>query len=731
MQEQDILDAVPEIEDVDSAVQIEANLERVKAFGEALAKTRDDAVKWRKETGIEDDWDEDEDAYQGVDVANEGSHTYKPRAANGSFEQVRQAKQTRSSLYLNITRPYVDAAAARVADMLMPNDDFPFKYQPTPIANGKLNPVSEAVQGAIDQAQMDAIRKQYETAAEGAQKQVQDWMVEAGWHAEVRKTIRDMTRLGTGVMKGPYPAEVKSRCAVRGPTGAIELHIETKIVPRVKHIPLRNFYPARGCGENFRNGSYCWERDSVTAKQLREFKSLGDEYGYIVEQINEALRRGPQKSQLLKNETGEVADSAAYDIWYGWVLANRDDLIAAGLDDSDLGDLDVAIPSEVVMIDDLVIKASLNPMRTSGDFPFDMVVWQRRDGLPWGSGVARHINTPQRMINAAARHLADNAGASSGPQTIIDQEAIEPADNSGNYDVTPRKVWRRKAGYSQVPIDDAFKVITIPNMQEQLMPIIQFGLKMAEDVTNLPMLMQGQQGSAPDTVGGMTILNNNASVVLRAVIRSIDDCLIETQATRFYEWLMVHGKDDSIKGDYQIDAVGSTSLIERDLANSGFKELAPMSINPAFGLDPELVGEELVKAHRIDPKRVKLSDEKKEKLSQQPPPEAPQVTVAKIREQGATERAKIDTDRDTAFVEAQNQRVAIEAQSNQQEMQLRYQLALLDYANKRQITLDKAKAELTKTAMTLTVQKQLNGANAARPVVEPKGKAPEGMAFQR
>ena len=42
---------------------------------------------------------------------------------------------------------------------------------------------------------------------------------------------------------------------------------------------------------------------------------------------------------------------------------------------------------------------------------------------------------------------------------------------------------------------------------------------MAEDITGLPLIMQGS-GSAPDTVGGMQMVNNNASTVLRRIARN-------------------------------------------------------------------------------------------------------------------------------------------------------------------------------------------------------------------
>jgi hypothetical protein len=79
---------------------------------------------------------------------------------------------------------------------------------------------------------------------------------------------------------------------------------------------------------------------------------------------------------------------------------------------------------------------------------------------------------------------------------------------------------------------------------------------MAEDVTGLPQIMQGQQGQAPETVGGMQILQNNAGTVLRRIAKTYDDRITEPHVRRYYEWLMTYG-DDAEKGDFQIDARGS------------------------------------------------------------------------------------------------------------------------------------------------------------------------------
>lgn len=734
MTENQTPDVPQEVEGMDESAQLERNMQRVISFGEALAKKRDEAIEYRKQSGIEDEWEAAQNAYEGIDAANQAMIGKKPSVLGGSFQTTTtRTAPTRSTIFLPITRPYVDAGAARVADMIMPHDDFPFALKATPIADGSMGAEKTQVAQGVDE-----LRAQYEEKAARAQKQIEDWLVEDQWHAELRKVIENMALLGTGIMKGPTPIERTAR-VVNQLNGAVTLQIIKKIAPSSRSISPWNFYPAKGTGENIRDASGVWEKDTINAKQLRELRDLGEEYGYLPEQIDRVLLEGPDKTSLTDPQS-KVKDSTNYTIWYYYGLADREDLLAIG--DMELSDQkDVAIPAICVLVNDTVIKATLNPL-DSGDHPYDMVVWQRKAGMPWGSGIGHHIDAPQRIVNGAARHLMDNAGFSSGPQVVIDSDVIEPADGSNDYTLTSRKVWRKKAGNSSVAIKDAFMVIDIPSMQKQLTDIITLGMKLAEDATGLPMIMQGQQGAAPDTVGGMTILNNNSSVVLRRIIRNIDDNLIEPHIRRYYEWLMQNGDDESIKGDYQIDAVASTALIERDTANMALQNTLPLSLNPAYGLDPELVAAEFLKSQRLDIKRVKLSEDKKAQMAQQPPPEAPAVTAAKIRSQtelAKTEKMaevkaleiKTDTDRDTAYVAAENERTRIEWEGRNLDRQLQYELAVLKYANDRQITLDQAKAELTKVSMQLTVQKQLSGTNAATPSVEPKGRAPEGQAFAK
>jgi len=799
LEEGDMLgeDEYPEDAEIEAA-EAEAKAEQERAdkiekLTVSVVKKRSDAVQGRKNSGIEEEWQEDEDFYVGIDDANRESLS-KPISHTGGASSIRKVSTTRSTVFINITRPYVDSAAARVGDLLLPTDDRNFGIGPSPIpelmeAMGDPTPlqgpmgqqvmmqpnVNDVPAGAMGgmptnvpgvgdkpQDQMGAMpmpnmgprpmtvgdlaAKQMSIArkkADAAQKRIDDWLVQCQHNAEMRKVIEDCARLGTGVIKGPFPKKYKYRRAVAS-GGMMALEMMEEIAPASKRVDPWNLFPDPNCGESIHNGSYLFERDYMTARQLKELVGLPD---YDEGKIAQVLEEGPKKKAEGVRGDRTLQDDERFEVWYYYGFIEKDDLDAMGCECEDVLE---QIPAVLTLVNDCVIKATLSPIE-SGEFPFDVMPWQRRQLMPWGIGVARQLNTPQRMLNAATRNMMDNAGLSAGPQIVMKRGVVTPAD--GKWEITPRKQWWINEDADAVQVQHAFMAIQIPAMQVELNNIIQFALAMAEQTTGLPMLLQGQSGQvgpAGETVGGMTILMNNASVVLRRMARTFDDYITEPHIRRYYDWLMVYGEDENEKGDFVIDARGSSALVERDLQNQAVMQLGQMVLNPAFGISPDRWMREALKAQRLDPEKFLLTPEEKQALQQQAAQQqqapAPAVQAAQIKAEADLKKAEIsanltekrisvDRDRDTVYVQAQGNRDQIQAQAKMAELQLKRELALLEYANTNRLAIQDVKASLAETAMKLQVQKELSAMGKPKQVIkppsEPAGKAPSGEAYQR
>jgi hypothetical protein len=156
----------------------------------------------------------------------------------------------------------------------------------------------------------------------------------------------------------------------------------------------------------------------------------------------------------------------------------------------------------------------------------------------------------------------------------------------------------------------------------------------ADAETALPMLAQGEKGTAPDTVGGMSILMNAANVVLRRIIKNFDDNVTKPLITRFYDWNMQFSKKTEIKGDFQIDARGTTALLVKELQSQALMNLMGFANHPVFGAMGkwENAFRKTVESLRVSPDEfVKTDEEIKQEAKQKVPQEDIRVTIEKLR----------------------------------------------------------------------------------------------------
>jgi hypothetical protein len=745
-----------------AAAAAEQKQARLDSFAMALSTKRRDAVEARRASGIEQIWREDEDFYEGVDDANRAEGvTLKPRDQNGTGGASiveKAAPGGGSTIFVPITRPYVDFSAGRAADMLLPTDDQNWDIQSTPMP--------DVIAAYNDERPMTVPGTPFKTVAEAAKamvkdtsakvakakKRIQDWLEESQYNAEQRKVLLDAAKVGVGILKGPFPVKKMSRAVVKDPnTGGLKIAIQNKTAPVSKRISYWNFYPSKDCGDDIHKGSGTWEKDSITARELRDLKGTIDNEGrpmYLEAAIGKCLEEGPQKKYEGDGQQ-HVKDGEVYEIWYYHGIATAEDLRAAGVE---VNKTEV-VPVIVTMVNDRVIKAELSTL-DSGSFPYDVMVWQPREGYWAGIGVARQVRPAQRMLNGAVRNLMDNAGLGAGPQLVFKDGVLVPADPNDDYSIRPRKFWKLKKDTQIDDVRKAFAAIDIPMVTQELMTIVEFALKTAEDCTGMPMLMQGQQGKASTTVGGMQLLTNNSNTPMRMIAKQYDDRITEPHITRYYEWLLLYGPEQDEKGEFIIAARGSSALFERDAQNQAILQMAPLVKDPAFKINPEKWYAEYLKAQRLDPNRFQYTPEEwatvEEQQKNSPPPVDPRIQAAQINAEASVKREEIraetvkhktdtDLDRDNAFVQQQNERTRLEHEARLEELALRERLAMLEYANREKISLETLKVKLADTSIKARLQKELatmtaNGAGPSRevttPPTEPPGRAERGEAYQ-
>jgi hypothetical protein len=762
--------------DDDPEVERELNFAQIDSFGAALAKNRAECIAARQTSHIEEIWIEDEEFYEGIDEANRSSekrtdwHQKPPGQTSGLNKS-----STRSSVFPNITGPFVDAGTARLADIILPvGKAKAWSFDPTPIpeliakSEGDFeempdidynDPNAVQEQAATEELEREDALRQMAAAkklAVKAETRIVDWHIECKRKKHVRKVIEDSGRMGVGVLKGPFN-KIKKR------TGYIDKKVQTvkKITPHSKWIDPWNFFPAKDCGEDIQNGDGVWERDYVTMKQLREFM---DDDTYLKEQILRCLEEGPQKASAVYKETPEPIDDpnlkSKFELWYYHGTAEREDLEAGGCDCQDIED--PHMPAALVLVNNHVIRYALNDMEADL-YPYSVFSWKRRSGYWAGIGIARQIRVAQKVVVGATRNLMDNAGLAAGPMIVFRQGAIFPAD--GIAGIAPRKVFY--IGEDEESITDATKaigVIKVDMLVDDLIKIVQFGMKLAEDTTGLPLLLQGQGGSAPDTVGGLKLLQNNTAPPLRRLARAFDDDITEPEIERYYIYLLLYGEDNE-KGDFFINSQGSSTLVERDLQDQELGAMGSIVIDPRYKLSADKWAVEFLKSRRFDPENFTIDEDSEEYQSMVSKAQQADEMAAdprlQIAEMGTQVKAEDIASRERVAMTGQQlqSELAVWARDQDQlekeaEKQIDLILAAAQEegegsrdAGQRQDEFSRLKAKLAEVTMQINAntrdlsrkiasQERLAGVKAnsdrmpMKTPVEPRGKAAAGMSVQ-
>lgn len=738
-------------------------MERMQLFEQMLCSRRQEAVQARAASGVERQWLEDQDSYQGRDSMNRRTSVIEAAAAGGAVSPRRgtpneSTQANRSTVFVQLTRQKTNAAAARCADMLYPTDDRNWGIKPTPVPE-----LMEVIKGRTGQQQVidsgqalmhpDApdtpltyaalAAEQMTLAAQKAklmQDEIDDQLTECQYNYEGRKVIQDAAMLGTGILKGP---SVVNRVAkkwapqtttdAKGKSETVQvLEMVQEIRPRSYRVDPWNFFPDPACGENIQDGSYVYEREYMPGRELARLAKVP---GFNSAAIMACLREGPQ---TVRAEEGGYdarrADDGAYDragayddkrfeLWTYTGDVSREDLIAAGVEvpDDESGWL-TTISGVMVICNNRVIKAMLNPLDT-GDFPYDVFVWERVALSPFGVGIPYLMRYAQRTLNAAWRAMLDNMALSAGPQIVMNKKAVTPAD--GAWALTSRKLWFMNDGED---VQKAFWVFEIPSHQQEISNIIDLAQRFADEETSLPQIAQGEQGTAPETVGGMSILMNSANTVLRRLVKQFDDMVTRPHIRRYYDWNMQYNPKEQIKGDFEVDARGSSVLIVRDQQQQAVMQLFNMAESPTFGIfvDPEKLFKKGLEMNHLTPDDVMRTEaeiqQKQTELAQQKAPPDPRVQAATIAANARVQEAQISTQGEQAYIATQQQIARDDHAATMAELEMKRELAILDYANKNQMQLNQVKADLAMLAIKLnhdgalkTAERQTQAAQTSGP----------------
>jgi len=465
----------------------------------------------------------------------------------------------------------------------------------------KLEPVESMLKSGYGKTPTSQTFNPAKEAAKRMEKKILDQLEESSASRHLRGTAFEMALFGTGILKGPFALE--KEYANWNEDGDYDPVLKT--VPRVENVSIWNFYPDSD-GKNMDECEYVIQRHRMSSSDLRGLKKRP----YFKEdKIEECIESGTNYTRKWW-ETDLEDYRNSYDIDRYEVLefwGNIDSKLAeqAGLEiPQELSDADT-LQVNCWVCHDKIIRLVINPF-TPKRIPYFAAPYELNPYSFFGVGLAENMSDTQSLMNGFMRMAVDNAVLSGNLVFEIDETNLVPGQDLSVY---PGKVFRRQGG---APGQALFGT-KYPNVSSENMMMFDKARQIADDATGIPSYSHGQTGvqGTGRTAAGISMLMGAAQLSIKSVVKNIDDYLLQPLGEAFYAFNMQFNFDPEAKGDLEVKARGTESLMKNEVRSQRLLQLLQISSNPNLAAFVKLpvVLRELAQAMDLDAEKF-INDER-------------------------------------------------------------------------------------------------------------------------
>ena len=570
----------------------------------------------------------------------------------------------KSRVFVKVTKTKVLAAYGQIIDVLFSNNKFPLSIDPSVLPEGvvdsvhfdpKASPAAPAIpfgeEGAAtigndfdldkleemlgamkdDLKDLPGLKKgpgatptsvtfyPAMVAAKKMEKKIHDQLDESGASKHLRLSGFEMALFGTGVMKGPFA--VNKEYPNWSEDGEYKPTIKT--VPEASHVSMWNFYWDPDAN-NTDECQYVIERHKMSRTQLRALKKRPHFRGNVIDEI---IAGGEGYTKKYWEDT--LKD---YALNYG---VDRFEVLEywGNVDVELLEENDVKIPEEfegelqanIWYCNGKIIRLVLNPFKPA-KIPYYAVPYELNPYSLAGVGVAENMDDTQTLMNGFMRMAVDNGVLSGNLVFEIDETNLVPGQDMSVY---PGKVFRRQGG---APGQALFGT-KFPNVSQENLQMFDKARQLADESTGMPSFAHGQTGvsGVGRTASGISMLMNAASGSIKTVIKNIDDYLLAPLGKAFFNFNMQFDFDPEIKGDLEVNARGTESLMANEVRSQRLMQFMQIVSTPTlmpFAKMPYIV-REIAKSMDLDPDKVSNNmEEAARQAALMAPPAAPGAAPA-------------------------------------------------------------------------------------------------------
>jgi hypothetical protein len=242
----------------------------------------------------------------------------------------------------------------------------------------------------------------------------------------------------------------------------------------------------------------------------------------------------------------------------------------------------------------------MNPFKPTR-IPYYAVPYEHNPYSFFGVGIAENMDDTQTLMNGFMRMAVDNAVLSGNLLIEIDETNLVPGQDLSVY---PGKVFRRQGG---APGQAIFGT-KFPNVAAENMQLFDKARVLSDESTGFPSFAHGQTGvqGVGRTASGISMLMSAANGSIRSVVKNVDDYLLAPIGRAFFAFNMQFDYDENIKGDLEVTANGTESLMANEVRSQRLMQFLGVASNPALApfAKMDYIIREIAKSMDLDPNKV-------------------------------------------------------------------------------------------------------------------------------
>jgi len=557
-------------------------------------------------------------------------------------ESVKFTEAEKSRVFIKVTKTKVLAAYGQITDVLFSAGRFPLSVDPTVLPEGIVgdvhyDPMSSDTEGSEEESpygfdgdgkdlpagsteaslKLGPMEAKLEgkdlkegmgssptsvnynpamLAAKRMEKKIHDQLDESEATKQLRSAAFEMPLFGTGIMKGPMAVDKEY------PDWDAEGNYipVTKTVPKVSYVSVWDFYPDPDAA-SITDCQYSIQRHKMNRSQLRDLKRRPFFRKDVIEDVitqGESYAKKYWEDDLQDYQTDSGVDR--FEVLEYWGV----------MDMKTIEEHDIEIPEELESADELqvniwicndrVIRSVLNPFKPVR-LPYYAVPYEHNPYSLFGIALAENMDDTQTLMNGFMRMAVDNAVLSGNLIFEVDETNLVPGQDMQLY---PGKVFRRQGG---APGQALFGT-KYPNVSGENLQLFDKARQLADESTGLPSFSHGQTGvsGVGRTSSGISMLMNAAAGGIKTVIKNIDDYMLGPMGKNFFHFNMQFDFDKSIRGDLEVKARGTESLMANEVRSQRLMQFLQVGANPNLApwMKSQYIIREIAKSMELDPDKV-------------------------------------------------------------------------------------------------------------------------------